>query len=194
MEFFFDRNKPKKQKDAYGKLASQQKLRLAMAFLNPLRPIVNESWGQYGEGKKSKTFGQALRKVIQDATEGDYPDQHVNPEKVMISMGTLPVPEVTDTVRSPGSLEVRYESLPHPLAKDLDQLVLVVYSPELGMGARNDQTSYRIDGRIEVELPPQFEQGAFHAYLFCHNARKTRFSKSRYLGYFEPMGQIRRIR
>lgn len=187
MEFFFDANKPKKQKDSYGKLASQQKMRLAMAYLNPLRPVINEGWSQYGAGKNSKAFGQALKKVIQEAIEGAYPDQMIVPEKVMISMGPLPLPVMEDVVRSPGKLEVLFSSPVHPMAKDSDELLLIVISPELGIGAKNDQLWYRKDGHIEVELPVQFEEGSFHAYLYCHNKKKTSYSKSFYLGYFEAL-------
>lgn len=187
MEFFFDRSKPKKQKQPYGKLASQQKMRLAMAFLNPLRPIINESWGNYGDGKKSKAFGQAIKKVILYAIHGDYPTQMIIPEKVTISLGSLPVPAVTDVVRSPGTLEVFYNNELHPMAKDGDELVLVVFSPEIGVGAKNDIVCFRKDGHIKVELPVQFEEATFHAYLYCHNKKKTNFSKSHYLGYFEPL-------
>jgi len=186
MEFFFDKNKPKKQKESYGKLASQQKMRLAMAFLNPLRPIVNESWSKYGDGKKTKAFGQALRKVIQDAIEGNYPDQWVIPERVLISMGALPLSPVTDVARTGNTLTVYFDHQAHPMAKHGDEVVLVVISPEMGIGAKNDRICYRKDRYIAVELPPQFEQSVFHAYLFFHNEKKATYSKSQYLGYFEP--------
>jgi len=184
MEYFYDAHAPKKQKEPYGRLANQQKMRLAMAFLNPLRPVINEGWSQYGNGKKSKAFGQALKKTIQDAIEGTYPNQRVVPEKVMISMGALPLPTIADVVRSPGILEVFFTNDPHPMAKDSDELVLVVISPELGIGAKSDQLWYRKDGRIEVELPPQFEEGPFHAYMYSHNKKRSSYSKSYYLGYF----------
>ncbi|GAA4802149.1 hypothetical protein GCM10023231_33860 [Olivibacter ginsenosidimutans] len=187
MEFFFDKHTPKKQKEPYGKLASQQKMRLAMTFLHPLRPIINESWAKYGEGKKTKAFGQALRKVIQDAIEGNYPDQRIIPDRVLISMGTVPLSPITDVVRSEASLEVYFENQAHPMAKDGDEVTIIAYSPDLGIGAKNDQICSRKDGRIEVELPPQFEQGAFHAYLFFRDIKKNNFSKSYYLGYFEPL-------
>src|SRR5690606_38226497 len=146
MEFFFDAHKPKKQKEPYGKLASQQRMRLAMAFLNPLRPVINEGWSQYGNGKKSKALGQALKKVIQEAVEGTYPDQMIVPEKVMISMGALPMPAIEDVARSSGTLEVYFSNQGHPMAKDGDEFVLIVISPELGIGAKNDRVWYRKDG------------------------------------------------
>ncbi|QNL52316.1 hypothetical protein H8S90_12525 [Olivibacter sp. SDN3] len=186
MEFFYDRNKKKSKKAPYGRLATQQKMRLAMAFLNPLRPIINDTWKNYGDGKKTKAFGQALRKVIQDAITGDYPDQHIVPEKVMISMGTLPLPPIDDVARSTEQLEVFYGNLTHPMAKDGDELALVLINPEMGFGARNDQTCYRKDGHIEVKIPPPFKQHGFYAYLYAHNKKGTQYSKSCYLGYFEP--------
>src|SRR5690606_13290446 len=109
MEFFYDRSKPKTKEQSYGKLAVQQRMRLAMGFLNPLRPIIAESWMGAGKGSKSKAFGQALKDLLRSAVEGQYPDQRIAPERVSISMGMLPGIEIGDVVRQPQALEVRSE-------------------------------------------------------------------------------------
>ncbi len=185
MDFFYDRSKPKVKEKSYGKLAVQQRMRLAMAFLNPLRPIIAESWLGYGKGNKSKAFGQALKKLIQDAIAGQYPDQCIVPERVAVSIGMLPAVEIQDVVQGPDKLEIYFSSEENPLAKPADGVVLVVYSPEVGIAGRNTDLCTRNEGYIRVNLPPQLRRGPFHVYLFVHSASKKQYSKSVYVGHLE---------
>ncbi len=186
MDFFYDRNKPKPKENSYGKLAVQQRMRLAMAFLNPLRPVIAESWLNTGKGSKRKAFGQALKKLMQDALEGDYPDQRIIPERVDISTGILPAVHIEDVVLGEETLEVYFSSQDNPLARTNDELVVVAYSPEAGVAGRNTNTCLRSDGHITVELPPQLTATPFHTYLFVHSANKKHYSKSLYIGQMVP--------
>ncbi len=180
MELFYDRKHKVKATSTYGKLAVQQRMRLAMAFLNPLRPVIAESWLNHGKGSKKKAFGQALKNLMQDALEGDYPDQHVIPSRVSMSMGILPGLMVDDFVREEQTLDVYFSSADVPLADAKDQVVIVVYNPELGIAARNTHVCFRNEGYIQVDLPPQLWTASFHVYLFAHSANKKQYSKSIY--------------
>lgn len=182
MDFFYNKSKQKNQHVPYGRLAVQQRMRLAMAFLNPLRPVVAESWQSYGQGNKSKAFGQALRKLMQDAMEGDYPDQRIVPERVDISTGILPGVQIDDVVPGREELEVYFSSVSTPMSSASDEVVVVVYSPEAGIAGRNTHTCLRSEGYIKVELPPQLRTASFHVYVFAHSARKKQYSKSVYAG------------
>ena len=186
MEYFYDRSKPKKKEQSYGKLAVQQRMRLAMGFLNPLRPVIAESWLAHGKGSKKKAFGQALKKLMQDALEGDYPDQRVIPERVSISTGILPALQIDDVVHGQEELEVYFSSMDTPLTCAGDEVVLVVYSPEVGIAGRNTHSCKRTEGYIKVELPPQLQTGSFHVYIFVHSANRKQYSKSVYIGQLEP--------
>lgn len=180
MELFYDKNHKVKAISTYGKLAVQQRMRLAMAFLNPLRPIIAESWLNHGKGSKKKAFGQALKNLMQDALEGDYPNQHVIPGRVNMSMGILPGLVVDDVVHGEGALDVYFSSASAPLADAKGQVVIVVYNPDQGVAARNTHVCLRNEGHIRVDLPPQLWKASFHVYLFVHSANKKQYSKSTY--------------
>ncbi|MFC3199768.1 DUF6266 family protein [Parapedobacter deserti] len=167
----------------------QQRMRLGMAFLNPLRAIVAESWLGHGAGNKSKAFGQALKKLMQDAIEGHYPEQHIVPGRVMISAGMLPSLQIGDVVLSPEVLEIYFSSEENPMAKPADQVVLVVYSPEKGIAGRNTDGCIRSSGYLSVPLPPQLRDAPFHVYLFVHSANKKQYSRSMYVGSWEGRSQ-----
>lgn len=186
MDLLYDRNKPKSTEKSYGKLAVQQRMRLAMAFLNPLRPVIAEGWLSHGKGSKKKAFGQALKKLMQDALEGDYPDQYVIPERVTISMGILPGLQIEDVVHSQQTLEVYFSSPENPLARANDEVGLVAYSPEGGAAARNTHVCKRAEGYIKVDLPPQLWSEPFHVYLFVHSKSRKQYSKSVYIGQLGP--------
>lgn len=184
MDFFYDSNTPKKTEKSYGKLAVQQRMRLAMAFLNPLRTVIAESWLSHGKGSKKKAFGQALKKLMQDALEGDYPDQRVLPDRVDISIGILPSLQVEEVVHDQQTLEVYFSSMENPMASASDEVALVIYGPEAGIAGRNTDTCNRAAGYIKVDLPPQLWAAPFHVYLFAHSASRKRYSKSIYVGQF----------
>jgi len=182
MDLLYDRNKPKLKEKSHGKLAVQQRMRLAMAFLNPLRAVVTESWLSHGKGSKKKAFGQALKKLMQDALEGDYPNQHILPERVGISTGILPGLQVADVVHSEQTLEIYFSSPENPLARTNDEVVVVAYNPEIGVAARSTDVCRRSAGYIKVELPPQLWTMPFHVYAFMHSANKKQYCKSIYIG------------
>jgi len=185
MEFFYDKNKPRIKEKSYGRLAMQQRMRLAMAFLNPLRPIINETWLIKGEGNKSRAFGLALKKLIQDGVEGQYPTQYILPNQVSISMGTLSGVAIQDVVLSNHLIDIYFSSEENPSSRDGDEVILVAYSPELGMGGKNDVPCYRRDGHLHMELPIHFSESPFHLYLYVKAVNGKQYSKSSYLGYFE---------
>lgn len=185
IDFFYDKSKPEKKEQSYGRLAVQQRMRLAMAFLHPLRPIVAESWLSQGKGNRSKAFGQALKALMREAMEGHYPDQRIAAERVLISTGLLPAMHVADVVCGDRLLEVYFSDESTPMASGTDEVVLVVYSPELGIAGRNVEVFFRKDGHIRLKIPAQLRSQRFHAYLFLHNTRKKQFSRSVYLGQLE---------
>jgi len=182
IDFFYDRSKPKKKEQSYGRLAVQQRMRLAMAFLHPLRPIVAGSWLNQGQGNRSKAFGQALKALMQDAIEGYYPDQRIAADRVLVSNGLLPTIHAVDVRCDNGMLEVRFSDESLPTASSNDEVVLVVYSPEIGIAGKNTEIYFRNDGQIRLKLPTQLRTQRFHAYLFLHNSKKKQFSRSVYLG------------
>jgi len=185
MNVFFDINRPKRRKmQSYGREAVQQRMRLAMAFLNPLREVIAEGWSVQGKGNRSKAFGQALRALMQEALSGHYPDQYVLAERVLISSGMLPGVQVDRAVCEEQYLKIAYSGETTPLTSDSDEVVLVVYSPEAGVAGRNTEVFCRRDGQVRAKLPPQLRRQPFHAYLFVHDRRKRMFSKSIYAGYF----------
>lgn len=183
INFFYDKSKPKKEKkQSYGRLAVQQRMRLAMAFLHPLRPVIAESWLGKGQGNRSKAFGQALKALMQEAMDGYYPDQRIAAERVLISTGLLPAMHVEDVVCGDRMLEVYFSGESTPMASSTDEAVLVVYSPEIGIAGRNTDVFFRKDGHIRLKIPAQLQGQPFHAYLFMHNSKKKQFSRSVYLG------------
>jgi len=185
MDFFYDGSIPKKKEKSHGRLVVQQRMRLAMGFLHPLRPIINNTWLPHGGGNKSKAFGQALKKCMQDGIDGQYPQQYIVPDRVAISLGILPAVAIEDVVISDQLVEVFFSSEENPLSRNADEMVLVAYSPELQMAGKNDHIYYRKDGHLSMELPVHFAHGFFHLYLYVRSANGKQFSNSMYLGGFE---------
>ena len=69
------------------------------------------------------------------------------------------------------------------MAKPSDQVVLIVYNAEAGVGGRNTEPCVRKDGCVNADLQPKLWGAPFHAYPFVHTANKKQYSKSVYIGY-----------
>ena len=110
---------------------------------------------------------------------------HDSTERVCISTGILPGLLAEDAVRNERTLEVYFSSRETPLARANDEVVLVVYSPQRGIAARNTHICKRNEGYIKVNLPPQLWTVPFHVYVFVHSASKKQYSKSVHLGQLE---------
>lgn len=185
MEIIYDQTKPRNTKDSHAKLAAQQRFRMAMAFLNPLRKEIEKTWANYGSGKRSKAFSQALRNTLHQAFEGKYPDQQLIPSRVMLSQGALQKLNPEEAKLDGDEFSVTWASETDERIRMTDEIILIVYSPDKGIVARSTDVVTRRTGQMKAELINLFPEGGFHAYCFCYNARNEQYSKSEYLGYFK---------
>ncbi|MDM8173450.1 DUF6266 family protein [Olivibacter sp. 47] len=87
MEWISKIELPKVKKEPNGRLAVQQRFKIAMEFLAPLGKLLQSTYSTRKRGKSA--MGRAMSKVLSGAIEGVYPNQYVNPAKVLLSEGTL---------------------------------------------------------------------------------------------------------
>jgi len=166
-----------------GRLATQQRFKLAMEFLAPLSGLINRCRLLH---KRKTSMGQAMSQVLHGAIEGEYPEQYVNPAKVQFCKGTLSMPFNMDVVRMDEVICLEYQDLLSRLifGDADDEIIICVYNPELGIAGINDEVATRADGRATIHLPVQLRQASVHVYVLAHSRDWKRFSRSVYLGEY----------
>lgn len=167
-----------------GRLAVRQRFKLAHAFLAPLSKLIQ--WG-FATKKKGKTpMGIAMSNVLGGAIEGVYPNQYVNPAKVLLSNGILANPRDPQLHREGEWIVVDYDQRSERLLNGYwdDEVLICAYNVNLRMAGINEQKSIRNDGKVRLKLPAQLKDEPVHLYMITHCRNRKSFSRSLYLGQF----------
>lgn len=176
----------KKSNEIDGRLAIQQRFKLAIEFLTPVRRLIHRGFATRMKGKTP--FGRAMSYVLLRAVGGNYPDQYVDPTAVRLSEGVLRNPIRTEVTRQGRRITVEAESAgddPERLNEAWDdRLILCAYNPELRVAGINEEKRLREDGNVSLELPPLLEDKPVHLYLMVHDRKERKWSNSQYLGAF----------
>jgi hypothetical protein len=122
----------KKSKRSAAQIANQQKFRFVSEWLVPFHPYV--SIGFLNLSNLKSEINLAFSENFHRAVIGEYPDFSIDYSKVVVSKGDLgaltnPSVELTD----PNLLYVSWCDNPSQRVSYDDQLILVVYCPELGI-------------------------------------------------------------
>lgn len=172
-----------KIREVDGRLAIQQRFKLASEFLTPVRKLIHRGFATRMKGKTP--FGRAMSYVLLRAVGGNYPDQYVDPAAARLSEGVLRNPSRTEVTRQGRRVIVEAVSLgDDPEGAWDDRLILCAYHPELRVAGINDEKRLRQDGSVTLELPSLLEDKPVHLYLMVHDRHEQKWSNSCYLGEF----------
>ncbi|GAA4786218.1 hypothetical protein GCM10023231_12690 [Olivibacter ginsenosidimutans] len=166
-----------------GRLAVQQRFKLAMEFLAPLSGLINRCRLPH---KRKTPLGQAMSQVLHGAIEGEYPEQYVNPAKVLLCKGALSMPLKILVIRMGELIRLEYKDPSSRLISGEadDEMIICVYNPELRIAGINDEIATRTDGKATIHLPVQLRNANVHVYALAHSRDWKRFSRSVYLGAY----------
>jgi hypothetical protein len=87
------RARPDRYKDrkSQKQLAQRQRLQLAQDFVRGFNPLVRITMKDAAIGRSP--YHTAVSLNLKEAVAGEYPDQYINPEKVILSRGKLALPD-----------------------------------------------------------------------------------------------------
>ena len=126
-----------KDKKSEKQLAQRQRLKLAQNLVRYLNDLVRITMKDISTGRS--TYHTAVSMNLKEAIEGNYPDQYINPEKVILSKGALTLPnsvslkKTDEGILLEWSIENQSEGFNHPsdnliwCMKDIDSFVYADY-------------------------------------------------------------------
>lgn len=166
------------------------------AWLNPIVEFLKTGFNNYG----SKTGGYkgAVSYALRNSVEGTYPDQYVNPEKVLVSGGELYNPtmaeftaEQVEVIRkSKGEqylyhhtdLDFTWSTEMEGNASDKDQAMLLAYCLETQENYHKIIGNFRSQGNDTLTVHPALKDTTYHVYLGFLSYDRSMQSNSIYLG------------
>ncbi len=177
------RSRPNRYKDKKSKkqLAQRQRLTLAQNLVRYLKHLVRITMKDISTGRS--TYHTAVSMNLKEAIEGNYPNQYINPEKVILSKGDLTTPNTVSLKKNEEgillewSTENQSEDFNHPsdnliwCMKDLKSLV---------HGDYQITTIKRHQGK--ALLPTPLSQEPVELWIMFRSEDEMKISDTRWVG------------
>lgn len=177
------RSRPGRYKDKKSEkqLAQRQRLTLAQNLVRYLNHLVRITMKDISTGRSS--YHTAVSMNLKEAIEGNYPDQYINPEKVVLSKGDLTTPETVSFKKTDEGILVEWsaenqrDGSNHPsdnliwCMKDLESLV---------HGDYQITTIKRHQGK--ALLPAPLSQKPVELWIMFRSADEMMISNTKWVG------------
>jgi Family of unknown function (DUF6266) len=162
--------------------ANRIKFAKAQEWLQPLLKFVREGFKGYSPTVEG--FGAAKSYLLKNAIEGEAPDFRINPAKMQVSFGDLPLSNnMAVELLADGRLQFSWDTAYVDRGSNLDQVMLLAYNIEQRHANYYITGRFRIDGADDLKIPPG--TGTWHLYMAFNADDRSRQSHSVYMGEVE---------
>ncbi len=180
------RKKGKNRTPSPAQLANEMKFKFANDWLVPFHLYVTIGFCNLAIRKTA--ISAAFSVNYHQAIVGVYPELSVDYTKVVLSMGPLPglnfpVAELT----AADTLEVSWLPNKNNKASQNDQVMLVIYSPELKLTDGFIGSAKRSDKKYSFKFNPRLIGTALEVYISVASIDRRKIADSMYLGRIEPL-------
>ena len=181
--------KPSKKPATPRQLAQRAKFALAIAFLQPMKWLLNIGYNDKNRGR-STGYNIALQQFITKAIIGDYPDFEIDFSSISISNGNMDkLLGATVVSDAANTLSLAWMDLSaEPVEEDEeqgsyadDQVYVLLYNVNEQLFTTN-RTATRQEEALELQLPSIFAGHEFHVWAFVRRRDGARRSPSQYVG------------
>lgn len=183
------RQRPKKGKNkkprTAAQIANEEKFKFGNNWLIPFHPFVAIGFNNQASGKTA--IAAAFSANYLNVISGVHPNFVVDYPKVIISKGKLPPLENPAVLlTAPGVLEITWQPNTGTKTSYNDQLMLVLYSPELKIADGFIGSANRADGQYTFTFDQQLAGKVLEVYLTVVSLDRKKVANSRYMGRIEP--------
>jgi hypothetical protein len=181
--------KPSKKPATPAQLAQRAKFALAVAFLQPMKWILNLGFNDKQRGNNTG-YNRGLQLFITQAITGEYPDYEIDFSNISVSQGNMDkLVGLTLSSDTPNTLSLVWMDLSvEPTDPDEvvgtyfdDRVFVVVYNRTEQLFTTN-RTAIRQNEGLQLELPAIFAGHEFHVWAFVRHREGGRQSISQYAG------------
>jgi hypothetical protein len=159
-------------------IANRYKFGFTQAWLRPLLAFVREGFKGYSPTVEG--FIAAKSYLHKHAIEGEGPQLTINPAKVKLSHGSLPLPaKITCRQKGKRDLEFTWDVSNIADSSSKDQAMILAYDVEKANAVFRTTGQFRSTGK---DILPELPAGTYHVYAAFVAADRSRQSDSIYLG------------
>lgn len=177
------RTKPSRYKDSKSpaQLAQRQRMQVMNRFLKPFSQLIRLTFTPGVAGRTSLQAAQSYN--MRNALVGAYPDIHVDNQKVMLSMGPLPLPQNISVTVRPEGLLIEWENGVEASGNHYyDTLVVIAWSEKTAAGDFKFSETCRKDGLYLWKPALSLQQNEIpDLWVAFRSHEQTEMSNSRYV-------------
>lgn len=160
-------------------LIQRQKMTLVNRFLKSFSKLIKITFAHEAKGRSA--FSAAKSFNLKKAIDGTYPDQFINPEKAVLSTGTIILPDHIQMTQQEQGLLFEWDPPYHPQASSLDTLVVIARERE------HHLVKYRLTGAQRSDQSyfwpmDLFNYGTIDVWAAFRSYKEDDMSESIYLG------------
>jgi hypothetical protein len=184
------RSMPRKKKQKTvrtpAQIANQMKFKFVTEWLVPFYPYVSNGFKHLAQERTEINAAFSLN--YQQAAKGAYPDLSISYRDVVLSKGNLPGLMGAEVSRIGADvIQLIWEKNAQLRQVSFDdQLMLVLYSPELKITDGFIGGVKRADHKCSFKLNPKLANKALEVYVSTYTLNGKMVSDSKYLGRIEP--------
>ncbi|WP_134090087.1 DUF6266 family protein [Olivibacter sp. XZL3] len=174
--------RPSNKPATEAQLAQRAKFGLAVAFLSPIKDLLNIGFSDLQQ-TKSTGYNVALRHMLKEGIVGDYPNLEIAYEEVYFSRGRLaPLFGLDLAETNPGEATLTWQPKMNSFnAFADDEVIVLVYNKNKAFFDIVEETT-RADGSLNLELPTVFSGDELSVWIIMAHREGKVTSNSQYAG------------
>lgn len=162
-------------------LAQREKFALANAFLRPIRSFVNVGFRMYAV--QQTAMNAAMSYTLRNAVKGSSPDFSIDYSKVLVSKGSLELPQNIHLLNNEGEIGISWnDNSGLANALDTDFAMPLAYNANKMTAVYDMVSSCRGDEGVSLSYPSDWVGDTVHIYLGFISENGALVSDSAYLG------------
>ncbi|MBB5437717.1 hypothetical protein HDC92_001391 [Pedobacter sp. AK017] len=167
-------------------IANRQKMKFVNQLLVPFQPYVTIGFANLAIRKTALSVAYSVN--YHAAITGTYPNLGTDFSKMIISQGDLPnLNTATVRLTAASQIEITWLQNEDSRASFDDQLMLVLYCPDLNLADGFTGGVKRMALQHHFSFNPQFIGHALEVYLSVSSLNRKKIADSIYMGRMEPL-------
>ncbi|NRF39540.1 DUF6266 family protein [Pedobacter foliorum] len=167
-------------------IENEQKMKFMNEVLVPFHPFINIGFQNLAKAKTA--ISAAYSANYYTAITGVYPNLGVDYSRLVLALGNLPgLNSSQASLSAPDTLQLNWIANQGNKAVYNDQLMLVVYSPQLGISDGFVGAALRRDLQCSFKFDPRLVGMQLEVYVSLTSFDRKKIANSIYLGRIDPL-------
>lgn len=162
-------------------MAQREKFAMAHAFLRPIRSFINVGFKMYAV--RQTAMNAAMSYTLRNVIKGSSPDFTIDYSKVLVSRGSLELPQNIQLVNNEGEIGISWsDNSGLTNALDSDFAMALAYNANKMCAVYDMVSSCRGDEGVSLSYPSDWVGDTVHIYLGFVSENGSLVSDSVYVG------------